>query len=789
MPDTPHLPHAPCDRLRACLRTGLMLILSGGAMLAVGGCRAFQPVTTVVNKPPETYLTGAPTEHGGGYYRFHVYWYGRDLDGRVERFAWALTDGTLQDPHSNDDEEDQRFNPALNASTLDIARWTTRTDSVFSFTIDDGASPSASLTLHMAAQDDQGAYDRTPARLHFFANSLGNPVLSFFRVEGTDTVPLARGEVDTVGYGRPRRLLWRAQSPNLRGYGEAALALLDTLPPVTDGILGYKWRVDGIPGEDCDATLVDCWHPRRFDEATNDSFSYFGSGTGVLLRNDGSDRSILGRLLPSGTLTLTANAIDIAGVEVAEGARQQKIVVNRDPQTLVLDGERDWAHPEDPETYPYYVRLDDPDGARYPFRSGERIPDRTYVVVKALARDDPRDLRFDSGYRIGLNGYVQGARTNYLGGVFNFASEASAIDTEPAWDAGLDGWYGDTLGFLTAPSTRYTVNLLSIDELGRRDGSPAALSFDVGFPPCLQCVEILPKPGVSTSAFGADVPCVEDPDDLAAHPCLGGVTELRVSYAGDGPQDLSYHGSTYILIHRDTGFMRVIDAPAPGEAVANYMLPARLYKFAVLLHGSDDPRDAWPQPVRRSGGWRYQVSYACDPYNLLQDGGGIDDIRSTTWGPPRAQTISTTTGVWTLEVVVAVPGILVQQGPDVFRAYVSAAFAAGDPEKVEFIMGAVMQQFGDGWIDAVAVDQTVCGTNPERPARYNFFRHVRPSGPLPDGLTWRDCSLESYFGPALKEKLPLAHGAMSSLEGRPVRKRFRLVLVTPGGESTCADGR
>lgn len=787
MPAIPSLPRL-CDLCPgARLRAGGAVLLLAGAALAGAGCRAFQPESAVVNKPPETYLTGAPAEHGGGYYRFHVYWYGRDLDGRVERFAWALTSGTLQNPHSNDDEEDQRFNPALNAATLAIARWTARTDSVFSFTIDDGASPSASLTLHMAAQDDQGAYDRTPARLHFFANSLGNPTLAFFRVEGSDTVPLARGAVDTVGYGRPYRIAWRAQSPNLRGYGEAALALLDTLPPVTDGILGYKWRLDGIPGEDCDATLIDCWHPRRFNEATNDSFSFFGPVTGLHLRNDGSDPSTLGRLLPSGTLTLTANAIDIAGVEVAEGSRLQKLVVNRDPQTRVLDGERDWAHPEDPETYPYYVRLDDPAGVRHPFRSGERIPDRTYVVVKALARDDPRDVRFASGYRIGINGFVQGARTNYLGGVFNFASDASVIDTEPAWDAGTGGWYGDTLGFLTAPATRYTVNMVSIDELGRRDGTPASLAFDVGFPPCLQCIELLPKPGVSASAFDAGVPCAEDPDDLAGHPCLDGITELQVTYAGDGPQDLSYHGPTYILIHRDTGFMRVLEAPAPGEAQANYMLPARLYKFAVLLHGSDDPREAWPQPVRRSGAWRYQVSHACDPYNLLQDGGGIDDIRSTTWGPPRPQTISTTTGVWSLEVAVAVPALLVQGGPSVFRAYVSSAFAAGDQAKVDLIFGAIMQQFGDGWVDAVAVDQTVCGTNPERPARYNFFRHVRPSGALPEGLTWRDCALESYFGPALKEKLPLAHGAMSSLDGRPVRKHFRLVLATPEGGLTCAD--
>lgn len=760
----------------------LALVIAAGLC---AGCRAFQPASAVVNKPPETFLTGAPEEHGGGYYRFHVYWYGRDEDGRVERFAWALTDGTVQDPRSNDDEEDQRFNPALNASTLGIARWTTRTDSVFNFTIDDGASPSASRTLHMVAQDDQGDFDRTPARLHFFANSLGNPALSFFRLSGGDTVPLARGYVDTVGYGQPYGIMWRASSPNVRGYGPAALAALDTLAPRDDGILGYKWRVDGFVGQDCDASVMDCWHPRRFNESTNDSFSYFGDATRLHFANDGSDPGTFGRLLPSGRLTVTANAVDVAGVEVASGLRAAQVLVNYDPQTLVLDGERDWAHPEDAETYPYYIRLGDPAGTHHPFRSGDRIPDRTYVVVKALARDDPRDRLFRDDFRIGLTGYLHGERSNYTGGLFSFDSDASTVDNAPAWDAGTGGWYGDTLGFLTAPSTTFTINMLSIDEHDRRDGTPATLSFSVGYPPCVQCIEVLPKPGSSTSAFDEDFPCVESPFALEGNPCFDGVADIQVTYAGAGPLDAEYVGPTYVLVNRDTGFMKVLDSPPVGEQEFNYMIPSRRYKFAVLLHGKDDPRDAWAEPVRRIGAWRYQVSHACDAYNVIQDGGGNDDLRLTTWGPPRHQTISATTGVWTLEVSVAVPTVLALGGPQVFRDYLYSSFTQGNLEKVDMVMDTVMRQFGEGWVDAVAVDQTICGTYPDRPARYNFFRRVRPSGPLPEGLSWRDCVLEAYFGAALKDKMPLSLGAMSSLGGEPVRKRFRLVLVTPAGTSSC----
>jgi len=753
--------------------------------LALSGCRAFDPEAATVNKAPETFIMGAPTEHGGGYYRFHVYWYGRDEDGRVERFVWALTNSTTQDPDTDDDEEDTRFNPGLNASTLTLGRWTTRTDSVFNFTINAGDSPSADRTLHLVAVDDRGAFDRTPARLHFFANSLGTPDLRFFRVDGADTVALSTSRPDTLGFGRPYRLLWRSRSLNVRGYGAETLARIDTIAPADDGVLGYKWMVGGFVGQECDPTREDCWHPRRFNESTGDSFSVFGPDSSLYFFNDGADESLARRRLPSGTLELSVNAIDIAGVEVAEGRRKFKFVVNYDPQTLILNGERDWAHPEDPETYPYYIELDDPARTRHPFRAGERIPDRTYVVVKALARDDPRDLRLDPNRRIGVSGFLQCARQNYSGGVFNFASETSVINGNPAWDAGVGGWYGDTLGFLTAPSTAFTVNMLSIDELDRRDGTPATLSFQVGFPPCIQCIELLPKPGLTDSAFDRTVPCVENAADVATHPCLAGVTELRVTLAGEGPNDLQYYRNTTMLVNRDTGFLKVTDSATTGELAANFVLPARLYKMGLLLHGQDDPRDAWADPLNRIGGWRYEVANTCDPFNVIQDGGGNDDIRLPTWGPPRPQTISATTGVWKLEIDVAVPTLLLQLGPAGFRAYLSSALAVGDQTIVEMIYAAVTQQFGDGWIDAVALDQTVCGLDPNRPARFNFFRKVRPPAGLPSGVSWRDCNLDGYFGIQIKERLPLSLGAMSSLEGQPVRKRFRLTLVTAAGEIVC----
>lgn len=769
---------------------GLLVV---AALAALGGCRAFQPEQVQVNKAPETYIIGAPAEDAGGYYHFHVYWYGRDEDGKVERFVWALTDTTIQDPDTTDDEEDQRFNPALDASTLAIGRWTTRTDSVFNFTIDLGTSTSTNKTLHMVAVDDQGAFDRTPARLRFFTNTLGSPTLRFYRVQGGDTIALARGQVDTVGYGKPYQVLWRGGSPNVRGYAPEALALVDTVAPFDDGLFGYKWKLGGELGGNCQPSLQDCWSPRRFNEATNDSFSFFGSVTSLAFANDGSGGSVFRRRLPSGQVDLEVNSLDIAGVEVANFLRPFSFMVNYDPETLILDGEQDWAHPSDPETYPYYIRLNDPARVKYPFRSGDRIPDRTYVVVKALARDNPNDERQNPTYKIGFTGFLQGVRQNLTGGVFPFTSEASALNTQPAWDAGVNGWYGDTLGFLTQPNSRFTINMQAVDEWQRRDGSPASLSFDVGFEPCLQCIELKPDT-TSVSTFGFDTACVEDTTAayLATHPCLGGTTELRVAAVMTNPQtDLQrIAGAAFTLVNKDTGFVtNLLTTPVRADSVANYVMASTRHWFEVRLHGKDDPAEAWTQPLysalMRVGGVRYEINYGCDPFNEIKDGAGNDDILAATWGRSSNSLnlmLDNASGLWKVRADVYVPTLLLFQGETGFKAIMTAFYGA---EAAEMIFRAVMRQFGDGWVDAVILDQTSITAKPLRPSVFNFFRNVRPGTTRTGSQTWRDRNLSHA---SIKDALPLSQAAMASLGGSPVRKHFRLTLQPGQGPAIVCGG-
>jgi len=757
--------------------------------LVLTGCRAFQPEAVVVNKAPETYIIGAPAEDGGGYFHFHVYWYGSDEDGRVERFVWAVTDTTVQDDRTSDDEEDINFNPALDATTLEIGHYTTRTDSVFNFTIDQGVSTAYDLTLHMVAIDDYGDFDRTPARLHFFTNTLGNPTLRFFRIGENDTTEMAFGAADTVGYGVSYRLGWAGTSPNVQGFDPAALAALDTVPPVDDGLFGYKWRILGELGGNCIDSETDCWHPRKAVEATGDSISYFGSRTSLFFANSGNttDLNPFVKLLPSGEVELEVNSIDVAGVEVATSMRPYKFVVNYDPETRIVEG-FDLDHPGDPEEYPYYIQLNDTAQVHHPFQNGDRIPDRTYVVVKALGRDDQRDVKVNPEYALGMTGYLEGVIDLFSGGSFSFKTQNSTINYEPAWPAeGEGGWYADTLGFLVGPRDTMTVNMQSIDEHGRADGTPAQLKFTVGFPPCIQCIELLPK-RFSTSQYDENIECY---DGHSSNKCFDGEQVFRVTANGTGFDELEYLNKAVILIDKNTGFTQVL-TDTTDQSDNQWAISARLYRMEVLLHGIDDPRESWTTtPLNRIMGWRYQVDYDCDPYNQIKDGGGNDGLNDPTYGTltitDPGLKIDAATGIWKVSVDIGVPEFLITSGEEVYR-FILLSMVGNDQELADDLFKKSVRQTGGGTIQAVALDQTKFGFKPTRPSRYNIFSQVRPAvSELPDEVTWRDGDLQTRFTTGVIFKaLDLSRSAMASLDDTPVEKRFRIIVKAGGVDFECS---
>ena len=108
--------------------------------------------------------------------------------------------------------------PPSTASTLDIGHWTTKTDSIFNFTIDQGVT---AVIRHDPASWWQwtisGISTDTPARLHFFSNTLGNPIIKFFQVIDDELIAVPAGQADTVGFGVPYQVHWEGESPNIRG--------------------------------------------------------------------------------------------------------------------------------------------------------------------------------------------------------------------------------------------------------------------------------------------------------------------------------------------------------------------------------------------------------------------------------------------------------------------------------------------------------------------------------------------------------------------------------------------
>jgi hypothetical protein len=624
-------------------------------------------------------------------------------------------------------------------------------------------------------------------RIRLFALDDGTGInLSFFRLDGGTPVPLAQGEPDTVGFGQPYAFMWAGSAKLVDGLDPVVLAEMDTIAPHDDGLYGFKWR---DRGEICIPQLEDCWQPRYFDESTGDSVSYFAPVQSLHLANDGSSESIFGRRLASGVTTIDVTARDLLLEDLHPSFGQFDLVVNYDPETYLLNGETDFAHPEDGEVYPYYVLLNDPQQIHHPFVAGDRIPDRSYVVFKGLFRDDPRDMVLDPGYEMGSVCVVDGVRANYTGGTYSFSTGASAVDTEPDWPAGIDGWAADTLGFLVGPRTQFTFKMQGVDEHGRRDGTPATLEFEVGYPPCVQCVELLADAG-QPSAYAPDLECH---DGVQAHPCFSGdVTEFYIagmgaSYAPGREYLTQAFEMRYLAIHKETLQAEYMDEMPDPEFY--YGIECRTYRFSALLHGQDDQREAWQSSLLRTMAWHYQVDYDCDPYNSIHDGGGEDFINWPTWGAefgaPGLE-IDPYSGVWRLTMDVILPTQLVTQGSQLFKIILQFTVTDGDAELAEDVFNICTRQLGEGKVRALALDQTRCDFWPARPGKYHLFHGVRPSVSDPGTGTWRDCSVTF---PGITQSLDLSRAAMAShLPSEAVEVPFRILLDESAGDLGCDPG-
>jgi hypothetical protein len=573
--------------------------------------------------------------------------------------------------------------------------------------------------------DDRKDQENPALRLGFLRDELADPVITFRARRGDQLVFSAFADSDTIGYGVPFTIAWAGSTANVRPYNRELLARLDTVPPV-DGLYGYKYRV---LAEDCDDATEDCWHPRRFNHALGESLSTFGWIDSLRFGNDDSSPNIFGRRLASGVhRLLLVNTIDVAGREVPLSERELNVVSNYDPETRLLRGQTDPFY-EDPHVYPYTrVFIGQQVIEEYTFAEGDTVPDRSYVVFKAVGRDDPRDVL------LGLEGFgvsFQGAFTA-LGlfegiGPYHFAAPYGEPSLTPQWQATEPwGWSADTLGFSVGPFA-YTFTMRTVDEHGRRDGTADSFQFHGNFPPCVQCVELLNWTEPSQYSFD---------DECYSSECATAVDTMVASLTPNPGYRLArsfgFGRFYYRLQTGEVWFQR------PWDLAGVDSVEGSSYGYRLLLHGKDHPLEPPPTPCDRILSWRYQIVSQNDPENAVRDGAGPDDLQIPLEEfsiDPDSLVYVDQDGVWILTVKFFVPFILQLVGPqaywdDLFNRYQDSALA-------DQAFALTTLQLGETQATVIARDASSCVFQEDN-GEYKYFRGVRQ----PAGCPLRQCGVD-----------------------------------------------
>jgi len=571
------------------------------ALVLLYGCRAFDPEPVIVNQPPETYIIGAPPETTGTRFLRHMYWYGTDDDGEVVRFIFAITDSTIQDHETPDvDEEDARFDPADDVTTLTPEDWrtigyTALTDSVFLFEIDRGSTPSKDITFHLVAVDDRGAMDPTPARLRFFNNSLGNPVLKFqmysfedvgggnmdwvHRWVGTPDGP-SLGESPELssrpvaGFSRRFRIDWEASSPN----GE---------------ILGYRYKADqrNVPftppldeegDKQWDPSLRSFEYandvpPDQIDECITDPV------TGRLLETSDCPPEII--RWPSDNYVLRVQAIDEALVESEGTGGEMVFQVNYAPETDLIDD----------ATWPLFRC---PDGAggtvEMAISPTDTVPTGCYAVFNATGYDKTEDLVAPERYgdlccdviidsdQVEFQAEYEAAidRGRFQTTISTSLSVPYQADSTVPGDV-------DTIGFNIGPFA-YKVFVTARDEHQRIDESPESFSFVAGLQP--RILATMPAPG----------------DTLVFVNSGGGVQPF--------PGSLPFQ--TLAATRYWTGNDWVTDPNTCPPNTCQMQEFGTLFQFLAQFDGAGHPDE--PNTTIRA--WQFNYFPDNDPLNIISDG-------------------------------------------------------------------------------------------------------------------------------------------------------------------------
>jgi hypothetical protein len=351
-----------------------------------------------------------------------------DGDGTAERFMWIITDTLEANPLL-------RWNPSERVADFRQGWVTARTDSVIAF---EAYTNVAGVGLkknrqafHVAAIDDNGVIDPTPAVVEFIA-TVGQLPRMFFTTTITDvereggpsvtrTKPYHPSVLDTLGMFRPFAISYRGTTTNgsITGY---------KYYPLTSGVF--------LAGQDV------------WNSDLADTLRY--------LPNVGEDA------LPSGVFRLIAQCADQSGAEseadvkdFSEGVVQ--IVVNFEPDTEIYQVENTYFI--EGEAFKRFIDFEDdvPD----------TVPYASWIRVDYRGRDNPRDSSLCTD---DLN--------KCIGYQFQYERISSRVSGSRFRTRWLPGLSEDTNCFgiedsttMNLGSAEYKIRARAVDEYGTPDGT------------------------------------------------------------------------------------------------------------------------------------------------------------------------------------------------------------------------------------------------------------------------------------------------------------------------------
>ncbi|HLQ67406.1 MAG TPA: hypothetical protein VK123_09285 [Candidatus Limnocylindrales bacterium] len=419
-------------------RTLARLVVSALCLAGALASCAKNPVRLDRNRPPETFLVGAPAESSGASYKIHLYWRGEDADGYISGFLWSWDD-----------------------STIGHLRFTTKTDSIFELAVNDSASLFAGTgqqqpgqtkahTFYIRAVDNLGKADPS---FSIFSRRVYKATTDKPTVRFVGALP-SGALIDTICDGQPFKICWTGSD--------------------VDGWVNYyRW----------DAGIIS-------SELSKDTCAVF---------NDPNDPQASGHHLISGVYTFTVTAVDnaFARSDPAVGGRTL-FVVNNDPDTRILPH----PVVPDPRPVGYYRQpfengsLADP--TEHFFFEGDTIPFRStvwwYWTGFDAACDNPRGI---TGYAAVLRGThsPSGIGDPYTTGFQYHICDSTAghpvyfTTNNPAVVGNVCTLQNLVLDSLDA-GYNLLFNVSARDSSGRSDGTPAAFRFNCNFPPTVDSLTV-----------------------------------------------------------------------------------------------------------------------------------------------------------------------------------------------------------------------------------------------------------------------------------------------------------